>query len=90
MADASYIKLSNRRKDDIRKEVYAQAFDVCHEQLRTYAECIHGRLFSVVWTCRAENRALNDCLHPHTSKEKMEEAFGVAERKLNEERRQAR
>lgn len=41
---------------------------MCKEPLRAYAECIHGKLFAVVWECRAENRALNDCLHPQCAR----------------------
>lgn len=64
MADPLVVKpLTNRRKDVVRKGVYAHAFKECRAELEAFTGCMEGRMLSVVWACRAENHAMNECLH---------------------------
>ena len=63
MDDAPRIPLTNRRKDVVRKGVYAHAFAECRAEIETFTGCMEGRMFSVIYACREQNRAMNDCLH---------------------------
>jgi hypothetical protein len=64
MADAHEPKpLTNRRKDVVRKRVYAHAFSQCRREVETFTKCMDGRMFSVVWACRPQNSEMNECLH---------------------------
>lgn len=57
------VPLTNRRKDVVRKGVYAHAFAECRAEIETFTGCMEGRMFSVVYACRDQNRAMNECLH---------------------------
>ncbi len=37
-------------------------FKQCQSYGEAYAECCHGRVFSIVWACRKEMKALSDCM----------------------------
>lgn len=37
-------------------------FKQCQGYSEAYAECCHGRVFSIVWACRKEMKALSDCM----------------------------
>eukprot|EP00306_Pavlova_sp_CCMP459_P009066 CAMPEP_0185185930 /NCGR_PEP_ID=MMETSP1140-20130426/3671_1 /TAXON_ID=298111 /ORGANISM="Pavlova sp., Strain CCMP459" /LENGTH=100 /DNA_ID=CAMNT_0027752169 /DNA_START=9 /DNA_END=311 /DNA_ORIENTATION=- len=87
MEDIPWRKLTNRRKDEVRKEVYAHAFSQCRTEMEAMADCARGKFISIVWECRAENHVMNECLHQYTNKSCMAEAFDVAERKWNAELR---
>jgi len=31
-----------------------------------FAECARGRTVTIAWSCRQQNKALNECLHKYT------------------------
>lgn len=39
-----------------------KGFQECRRYSDAYAQCCSGRVLSVVWACRAEMRALSDCM----------------------------
>ncbi|KAI7843687.1 hypothetical protein COHA_002587 [Chlorella ohadii] len=43
-------------------------FKQCQSYGEAYAECCHGRVFSIVWACRKEMKALSDCMSSHTGR----------------------
>jgi hypothetical protein len=63
MESQKRVPLTNRRKDVVRKGVYALAFAECRAEIETFTSCMEGRMFSVIYACRDQNRAMNDCLH---------------------------
>lgn len=48
-----------------------RALSTCARAQKTYYECVKGRTLSIVWKCREEGNALNECLHRETSEEKL-------------------
>lgn len=38
------------------------AWKQCKAESAEYAECVQGRLISVVWACRQQAKGLNSCL----------------------------
>ncbi|KAG8461447.1 hypothetical protein KFE25_001051 [Diacronema lutheri] len=74
--------LTNRRKDVVRKAVYAHAFKECRAELEAYIGCMQGRMLSVVWACRPENRTMNECLHQFTNPACLDKAYEEEERRL--------
>ena len=48
-----------------------RALSSCSQMQKNYYECVKGRTLSIVWKCREEGNALNECLHRETSEEKL-------------------
>ena len=48
-----------------------RALSSCAQTQKNYYECVKGRTLSIVWKCREEGNALNECLHRETSEEKL-------------------
>ena len=48
-----------------------RALSSCSQTQKNYYECVKGRTLSIVWKCREEGNALNECLHRETSEEKL-------------------
>ena len=48
-----------------------RALSTCARAQKNYYECVKGRTLSIVWKCREEGNALNECLHRETSEEKL-------------------
>lgn len=56
----------------LRSKMKAQALKECDPLVAKFAECAKGRLFSVVWACRAQSKETNACLHRYTNDEAFE------------------
>ena len=41
----------------------------CRQSQKDYYECVKDRTISVVWACREQANAMNECLHQHTTDE---------------------
>ncbi|CAL8470082.1 g9624 [Coccomyxa elongata] len=50
-----------------------KAMEECKQQAQAYADCCSGRVFSAVWSCRDEFKALNACLSHHTNPQVLNE-----------------
>jgi COX assembly protein 1 len=40
----------------------ATAVKKCDEMVKAFSACCNGRLISMVWACREQNQALDDCI----------------------------
>jgi len=64
--------LSRREEDVLLKSTKARALKECDEQVKAFAECSSGRLFSVAWACRGKYQDLQQCMLQYTSPESMQ------------------
>ena len=37
-------------------------FEECRAYSKAYADCCHGRVFSMAWACRQQMKQLSDCM----------------------------
>ncbi|KAH9540102.1 hypothetical protein CY35_15G091700 [Sphagnum magellanicum] len=70
--DAAESRMKKKVEEALRSKMKAQALKECDSMVAKFAECAKGRTLSVVWSCRAEARVLNDCLHQYTNDEVLE------------------
>lgn len=52
----------HRERNAIKKQMAADALDLCAEKRAVYVECARGRSFSIAWACRDVFKDFNDCL----------------------------
>ena len=45
----------------------------CRETQKDYYDCVKDRTISIVWACRDQANAMNECLHQHTTDEVLED-----------------
>ena len=45
----------------------------CKTTQKEYYDCVKDRTVSIVWACRAQANAMNECLHEHTTDEVLED-----------------
>ncbi|KNE72417.1 hypothetical protein AMAG_16469 [Allomyces macrogynus ATCC 38327] len=64
--------LTRRDEEEVLKAVRKEALLKCDDLVKAYTECCAGRWVSVAWKCRTQLRAMNECLHPHTSEAVMD------------------
>ena len=43
------------------------------ETQKDYYDCVKDRTISIVWACRDQANAMNECLHQHTTDEVLED-----------------
>ncbi|CAI7852905.1 unnamed protein product, partial [Closterium sp. NIES-53] len=51
----------------LRSKMKERALKECAREIEAYADCVRGRVFSIVWACRAHATELNQCLHQYTN-----------------------
>mmetsp|Transcript_6734 Transcript_6734/g.19867 ORF Transcript_6734/g.19867 Transcript_6734/m.19867 type:complete len:97 (+) Transcript_6734:262-552(+) len=61
------LKWSKYAEHEARKELSAVAIKKCDEFLAAFSACARRENLMVVFNCRAENRAMNECLHQYTN-----------------------
>ncbi|XP_024357113.1 uncharacterized protein [Physcomitrium patens] len=70
--DAAQSRMKKKVEEALRSKMKAQALKECDPLVAKFAECAKGRLFSVVWACRAQSKETNACLHRYTNDEAFE------------------
>ncbi|KAI8534380.1 hypothetical protein RHMOL_Rhmol10G0085300 [Rhododendron molle] len=60
-------------EEALRSKMKQKALKECDQFTIKYAECASGRTLSVVWQCRKQAKALNECLHQYTNDSILEE-----------------
>mmetsp|Transcript_21163 Transcript_21163/g.35494 ORF Transcript_21163/g.35494 Transcript_21163/m.35494 type:complete len:90 (-) Transcript_21163:321-590(-) len=66
MADS---EVPMKAEEALRSLMKTDALKKCDAACREYAECSHDRTITVVWACREQFAALNDCLKQQTTDE---------------------
>lgn len=61
--------MGSRENELVRDKLKKAALVSCDEYLKEFAACAKGRTVSVIYACRTENRAMNDCLGRFTTPE---------------------
>jgi len=64
--------LSRREEDTLLKTTKARALKECDAFVKAFAECATGRTLSVAWACKANYKAVQDCMVQYTGPEAME------------------
>ncbi|KAF9068105.1 hypothetical protein BDP27DRAFT_1327946 [Rhodocollybia butyracea] len=64
--------LSRREEDNLFKSVKAQALKECDPLVKDFADCMSGRLISVVWACKDKLKLVEACMVKYTGPEPME------------------
>ncbi|GAA5892922.1 uncharacterized protein JCM6883_007514 [Sporobolomyces salmoneus] len=66
--------LSRKEEEKIIAECKSQAIKQCDEVVREFTDCAAGRTISVSWACRGPFKAMQNCMKPHMSEEKLDAA----------------
>lgn len=57
---------SNRFANQVKRRAWETAKEeskhVCREYIRDFVQCQDGKMFSVIWACRAHNKAMTKCM----------------------------
>eukprot|EP00239_Pterosperma_sp_CCMP1384_P004958 CAMPEP_0197844494 /NCGR_PEP_ID=MMETSP1438-20131217/1484_1 /TAXON_ID=1461541 /ORGANISM="Pterosperma sp., Strain CCMP1384" /LENGTH=84 /DNA_ID=CAMNT_0043455309 /DNA_START=203 /DNA_END=457 /DNA_ORIENTATION=+ len=61
------MEIPMKAEEALRSRMKADALDKCEETKRKFAECTSSRTISIIWACRDELDAFNQCLSKHTS-----------------------
>lgn len=46
----------------VMKKLRELAIEGCGDEVRAFAECASGKMFSVAWKCRDKNKAVKKCM----------------------------
>ncbi|PVF98948.1 hypothetical protein CPB86DRAFT_774534 [Serendipita vermifera] len=65
--------LSRREEDALMKSTKAKALKECDDIVKAFASCAAGRTVSVVWACKDEYKAVQNCMKTYTNPQRMEE-----------------
>ena len=79
----SRLSYSNAALNTLRTSLKTTALKNCTTPAHLFAQCAKQQGFMVVFKCRDENRAYNECLGRYTSEEEMGK---LMERKMEEVR----
>ncbi|GAA5986896.1 hypothetical protein JCM10908_000943 [Rhodotorula pacifica] len=70
----SRFALSRKEEDSILSLCRTEALKACQTEVGNFSACSEGRTVSVTWACRKQFRAMQNCMSPHMSEEKLDEA----------------
>ena len=56
---------------NLQQELNKVARKQCHDMMAQFAECAKANGLMVVFRCRLQNRAMNECLHAWTNKDQL-------------------
>jgi len=84
------LPLSATQEQEVRKLYYARVRAQCADEIKEFAQCAKGRMFSVSWACKTQQFNMNSCMLAHATYAEedaaREEWFaGVADRKRKKE-----
>uniref|UniRef100_A0A7S2US42 COX assembly mitochondrial protein n=1 Tax=Fibrocapsa japonica TaxID=94617 RepID=A0A7S2US42_9STRA len=68
----SRLSWSNQAQYRLQQELNEVALQKCADQVKAFADCSKDSGFLVIWSCREQNKAMNECLHSYTSQECLE------------------
>jgi len=54
------------------KVTKSKALKECDPVVREFANCATGRTVSVVWACRKQHKAMQECIRQYTNSDNME------------------
>ncbi|CAI5464958.1 unnamed protein product [Closterium sp. Yama58-4] len=63
----SEVRTQKKVEEALRSRMKERALKECAREIEAYADCVRGRVFSIVWACRAHATELNECLHQYTN-----------------------
>ncbi|GAA5837787.1 hypothetical protein JCM5353_008283 [Sporobolomyces roseus] len=66
--------LSRKEEEKIIAECKSNAIKQCDEVVREFTDCASGRTISVSWACRGPFKAMQNCMKPHMSEDKLDAA----------------
>lgn len=55
----------------VMQKLRTLAIEGCGDEVRAFAECASGRMFSVAWKCREQNKATKACMAKFKSNEEL-------------------
>ncbi|GAA6005041.1 hypothetical protein JCM10207_008487 [Rhodosporidiobolus poonsookiae] len=70
----SRFALSRKEEEEIIKLCRAEAMRACEIEVSRFSACAEGRTISVSWACREQFKAMQKCMSPHMSEEKIDAA----------------
>lgn len=57
----------------LRYKMRTEAMRRCEHKVQEYSDCSSNRTLSIIWACREQFNALNDCCAQYTTKEILNE-----------------
>ena len=76
--------LNNLEEEVVLQNFKALARELCRPEIEALVECSSKRTFSMIYACKVEKAAVNKCLAPHTTDEKLDE-MRIAEMQKKEQ-----
>ncbi|BGP31211.1 hypothetical protein JCM10296v2_002975 [Rhodotorula toruloides] len=70
----SRFALSRKEEEAIVALCKTEALRACEADVANFSACAQGRTVSVAWSCREQFRAMQACMKPHMSEEKIDAA----------------
>ncbi|GAA5929918.1 hypothetical protein JCM10213_002821 [Rhodosporidiobolus nylandii] len=70
----SRFALSRKEEESIIALCRTEALRACESQVGRFSACAEGRTVSVSWACREEFKAMQKCMAPHMSEDKIDAA----------------
>ncbi|GAA6037870.1 hypothetical protein JCM8097_005079 [Rhodosporidiobolus ruineniae] len=70
----SRFALSRKEEEKIIALCKTEALRACEIDVSRFSACAEGRTVSVSWACRQEFKAMQACMAPHMSEEKIDAA----------------
>ncbi|KAF9289553.1 hypothetical protein BGZ68_009135 [Mortierella alpina] len=64
--------LTRAEEEYLFKTLKANALKECDPVVKEFVECTQGKLFSVLWGCRKQHKAMNKCLMALTTQSDMD------------------
>ncbi|RVX67522.1 hypothetical protein B0A52_08875 [Exophiala mesophila] len=62
------LPLSASQEAQVRDIYYKRVRSRCADEIKDFAACAAGRTFTIPWTCRAQQFAMNSCMIAHATK----------------------
>lgn len=63
------LPLSASQEAQVREFYYKRVRALCAPEIKAFADCAIGRTFSIPFACRAEHRAMNNCMKLQATEE---------------------
>ncbi|GAA6046377.1 hypothetical protein JCM3770_004890 [Rhodotorula araucariae] len=70
----SRFALSRKEEEAIVSLCRTEALRACESDVAKFSACSEGRTISVTWACREQFRAMQRCMSPHMSEDKLDAA----------------
>ncbi|QIW97091.1 hypothetical protein AMS68_002609 [Peltaster fructicola] len=70
----SPLPLSASQEGQVRELYYKRVRQKCADEVREFATCAHNRTFTATFMCRAEQKAMNECMVKHATQAEQDAA----------------